>query len=124
MRPFTPKNVALDGSMKFTFIIRSAFGKENPRSITALTTLNCVVTAAMPMASTKTASAQKALSLTRMRSPMRTSCVRLSKAMLWFRKDDGRAVLRTLDELAAREFHSSHIVEVGGRHVLCAIAQC
>jgi len=62
---FTPKNVAVVGSMKVTFVIRSALGNENPRIMAALTTANIVVTAQMPSASTKTASAQKPLSLVR-----------------------------------------------------------
>ena len=58
MRPLAPNTLAVDGSMKFALASRAAFGKEKPRSITPLTTLNIVVTPQMPSASTRTASAQ------------------------------------------------------------------
>ena len=74
----TPKNVALVGSMKFRLTSLSAVGNENPRSITPLTTLNIVVTPAMPSARTMTASAQKLFSLIRTRRPMRRSRRRVS----------------------------------------------
>ena len=70
---FTPKAVAVDGSVKATPTSRSAFGNEKPRSMMPFTTLNCVVTAQMPSASTKMASAQNAFSLTSTRAPIRTS---------------------------------------------------
>jgi len=53
--------------VEVTFVIRSPLGNENPRIMAALTTANIVVTAQMPSASTKTASAQKPLSLVRWR---------------------------------------------------------
>ena len=71
--PFAPKKFAVDGSMKFTLASRLAFGNENPRSITPLTTLNIVVTPQMPRARTVTASAQKDFSFTSTRRPMRRS---------------------------------------------------
>ena len=49
---------------------RPAFGNENPRSITPLTTLNIVATLAIPSASTITARAQKDFSLTSRRRPI------------------------------------------------------
>src|SRR5438067_533743 len=67
--------------MKRMPIRRSAVGNENPRSITPFTTLNCVVTAQMPSASTSTASAQKPFSLIKTRNPTRVSWRRESKSM-------------------------------------------
>jgi hypothetical protein len=82
--PLTPKNVALVGSMKFTFIKRLAFGNENPRSITPLTTLNIVVTPAMPSARTITARAQNPFSLIRTRRPILTSRNSVSASIAFF----------------------------------------
>jgi hypothetical protein len=59
--------------MKFAPASRSAFGNEKPRSSAPLTTLNMVVTAQMPSASTNTASAENPRSLRSTRKPMRTS---------------------------------------------------
>ena len=76
--PFTPKNVAVVGSMKLALASRSAFGNEKPRNITPFTTLNIVVTPQMPSASTMVASAQNDFSLTSTRRPMRRSRSKVS----------------------------------------------
>src|ERR1043166_1082014 len=52
----------------------SGCGKENPRKTMALTTVNCVVAAPIPRASTSTARKRKPLSFNKTRNPTRTSC--------------------------------------------------
>jgi len=68
----------LVGSTKFRLARRGPFGNENPRSITPLTTLNIVVTPAMPSARTTTARAQKPFSLIRTRKP-----ILISRISVW-----------------------------------------
>jgi len=67
--------------MIWMLVSRAALGKEKPRSMTPLITLNWVVTAQMPRASTATASPANVFSLANTRKPMRTSWVKLSMNM-------------------------------------------
>src|ERR1043166_1977210 len=120
----------------------SGCGKENPRKTMALTTVNCVVTAPMPSASTSTARKRKPLSINKTRSPTRTSCpnassiitlplaiaghpavaqlhdpVAIAGVFLRVRDlDDGRALgVKFLEEL--HDFFALARVQVAGRFV-------
>jgi hypothetical protein len=79
--PLTPKKFALLGSTKFALARRSAFGNENPRSITPLTTPNMDVTPQMPRARTTMARMENERSLRRTRRPMRISWATVSDSM-------------------------------------------
>src|SRR3954469_13104445 len=67
--------------MKLRLASRSALANENPRSITPFTTLNIVVTPAIPSARTITARAQKLFSLVRTRRPTLRSRRKISVAI-------------------------------------------